>query len=202
MSDFNKNDWCWQLPDGRVWGTKAAAFVDEAGAAAWLAASGLAAIPPSPADEAGEWTETGLRMALAFYGLPLGELMSLAEAKAAKLAEVIAACDAALEPLASSYSAMERSTWDQQVSEAGAYLSDAGASAPLLRAIAEARGIEVADLAKRVMGNKSALELISGAVLGQKQGYEDVLAAITDETPDAVSRVSEIAVSYRLPGLA
>jgi len=76
MPNFTVNDWCWRLGDGRVWGTRQAAFVDADAADAWLTASGLDQVPPSPVDETGEASEAGLRAALAFYGLGLGELMT------------------------------------------------------------------------------------------------------------------------------
>jgi len=196
MPDFDKNDWCWRLFDGRVWSTKAAAFVDADAARTWLAGSGLTQIPPSPADESGESSEAGLRAALKFYGLEPGGLASLSEAKAAKLAQIIERCDAALLPLAVSYSAMERSTWDQQVAEAKALQDDESADAPLLRAIAASRGILATDLAGRVLMNKAGLEIVSGAVLGQKQGYEDRLDAAED-----VAAVLAISVTYALPGM-
>jgi len=120
---------------------------------------------------------------------------TLKEARAAKLAEIIAACDAALLPLAASYSAMERSTWDQQVSEAQTLQADADAAAPLLRGIATGRGIDLMELAVRVLRNKAGLEIISGAVLGQKQALEDKL----DDAAD-VAAVLAIRVAYALPG--
>jgi len=196
MPDFNRWDWCWKLEDGRVWSTKTAAFADQDAVDAWLAGSGLTEIPSAPADEAGEHSEAGLRAALAFYGLPPGALVSLDEARAAKLAEIIGACDAALSPLAASFSAMERETWDQQVGEAQALQTGKDADAPLLRAIAASRGMDVLELAGRVMANKAGLEVVSGAVLGQKQAYEDRLAQAAD-----VEAVRAIEVRYALPGM-
>jgi hypothetical protein len=77
MLDFQKNDWYWQLADGRVWSTAAAAFVPKKTARQWAQAQGLEAIPESPKDEAGEHSELGLQDALAFYGLPMGELATV-----------------------------------------------------------------------------------------------------------------------------
>ena len=91
MPDFDKNDWCWALEDGRVWSTKTAAFADQDAVDAWLAGSGLTEIPPAPADEAGEASEAGLRAALVFYGLPLGELATVEMKMAAIDAETTAA---------------------------------------------------------------------------------------------------------------
>jgi len=91
---------------------------------------------------------------------------------------------------------MERETWDQQVGEAQALQTDKNADAPLLRAIAASRGMDVLELAGRVMANKAGLEVVSGAVLGQKQAYEDRLAQAAD-----VEAVRAIEVRYALPGM-
>jgi len=100
MPNFTANDWCWQLADGRVWGTKAAAFVEEDAQAAWLVEHGLEAIPPSPNDETGEASEVGLRAALVFYGLPLGELMTPVEQLAAMQKQFTDAIQARLDTFA------------------------------------------------------------------------------------------------------
>jgi|GEM_PF-1462008 len=77
--EVNKNDWCWELVAQRVWSTQQSGFVDAAFAAAWLERSGLDTVPPSPPDASGESSETGLREALVFYGLPLGALVTMQE---------------------------------------------------------------------------------------------------------------------------
>lgn len=74
MINFSIDDCCWQLADGRIWSTAAAAYVDDMQAQEWVAAHGLDSTPPGPPDEAGKSTEEGLRAALRFYQLPMGEL--------------------------------------------------------------------------------------------------------------------------------
>lgn len=82
--NFAKNDWYWQLDDNgdtRVWSTKAAAFVDEKVALDWLKSSGAAddaKLPKSPVDSTPQRKHSvqGLREAIIFYGLELGELMT------------------------------------------------------------------------------------------------------------------------------
>lgn len=93
---FDPHNWRWKLEDGRVWSTKHAAFVEEDEAVAWAEAHNMAYIPPSPADPQGQHSEQGLREALGFYGLPLGVLMPLAEAQAAKRTSINAGHAAAL----------------------------------------------------------------------------------------------------------
>ena len=63
----------------------------------------------------------------------------LAALKAAKNAEAKAACDAVLEPLGAEYGRWETATWDQQVTEATALMSDPSTSVPMLAAMAAAR---------------------------------------------------------------
>lgn len=81
---FDKHNWHWRLADGRVWSTKKAGFADASEAEAWAEANGMTSIPLSPVDAFGEHSEQGLREALAFYGLPIGDLATLDEAKTAK----------------------------------------------------------------------------------------------------------------------
>ena len=87
MSNFDQKNWYWQLNDGRIWSTVAADFVEDGELNAevlnWLSAQGLDKVPASPVDEAGEHSEQGLREALIFYGLPLGELLTPEERQAA-----------------------------------------------------------------------------------------------------------------------
>lgn len=83
------------LADGRIWSIAKASFVakEDATLSEYLASGrGLGTAP----DAAGELSETGLRDALVFYGLPLGVLMPLSEAQAAKRMAINAGFDAAI----------------------------------------------------------------------------------------------------------
>ena len=88
----NLQDWYWQLADRRIWSTKTAAFVPEKAAQVWAEAQGMERLPASPVDESGEHSEQGLRDALVFYGLPLGELVSVEQ----KIAQIDAETSAAI----------------------------------------------------------------------------------------------------------
>ena len=101
----------------------------------------------------------------------------LARAKAAKLAEINAACQRALEALTPTYPERELTTFDKQESEARAYLADATAPMPFLSALAAVRGIELADLVQRVIAKADAFAASSGAIIGQRQALEDRLDA-------------------------
>jgi len=131
-------------------------------------------------------------------GIPLfgGEWLTpdLTALKTAKNAEAKAACDAVLEPLGTEYGRWETATWDQQVTEATALMTNPSASVPMLSAMAAARGMEVAALAQRILINRESWSAISGAVIGQRQAiYDQVKAAET------VAAVRAISVEISLP---
>lgn len=176
----------YRISDGRVWDIAAAQFVAALPDGAYV-------IPLTnggkPADEA------SLRRTLEFYGYALGpELMTLDEAKVAKLAEINAACDAFLAVLTASYPANEVLTFDQQKAEADAVLADPSASTPLLTPLAAARGLDVTALAQKVRVKTEAFTAISGHVIGQRQKYEDML-----DDADTVAAVAAIVPEYTMP---
>lgn len=102
---------------------------------------------------------------------------TLEEVKAAKLSEINAAADRAIATLTATYPDREISTFDKQESEARAYAADPTASTPLLSALAEARGIDMDELVKRVIAKADAFAAASGYIIGQRQALEDQLDA-------------------------
>lgn len=125
--------------------------------------------------------------------LPADAAARLAAVKATKLAEINAACDAAVAALAAAYPEREIQSWPQQVKEAEALAGDAAAPAPLLAAIAEARALPVADLGARVLAKMVAYAAASGALIGRRQAAEDLLGLA--ETPEDVA-----AIGFAAPG--
>lgn len=125
---------------------------------------------------------------LGAVAFPAGDGALLAAAQAAKLAEINAACDAAVSTLAESYPEREIQSWPQQVKEAEALTADPAAPAPLLVAIADARGLPVAELASRVLDKMAAYAAASGALIGRRQAAEDQVSAAT--TAEAVAAVT------------
>ncbi len=115
--------------------------------------------------------------------------------RASKAAEIIGGAEAVLAPLAAEYGTTERLTWDQQSVEARALQDDQAADAPLLRAMATARGMDVLELAARVLSNEALWKIISGTIIGQRQALWDRLERAT--TP---ADVVAITVTYSLPG--
>lgn len=109
--------------------------------------------------------------------LPASDAAALEAAKAAKRARVAELCEQALSELASSYPPGELQSWPQQVKEAEVIAADPLAQAPLLQAIADARGIGVPELAGRVLAKAQAYAAVSGAIIGRRQAAEDQIDA-------------------------
>ena len=109
-------------------------------------------------------------------------------AKAAKLTEINAECQKAVAALAADYPDSEVQSWPQQVKEATALSADPQADAPLLTAIATARGLPVAELASRVLDKMNAYAAASGVLIGQRQAAEDLITAAEDL--EALSAIS------------
>ena len=122
------------------------------------------------------------------------EYNSLASTKARKLAEINAACDAALAALTAGYPSSELLTFDKQEAEARALLADPEAATPFLTPLAAARGLETEDLARKVIAKADAFTTASGHVIGLRQKDEDRLKAA-----QSVEDVAAIVPEYRLP---
>lgn len=122
------------------------------------------------------------------------EYNSLANTKARKLAEINAACDAALAALTASYPSSELLTFDKQEAEARALLADPEAATPFLTPLAAARGMTVEELAQKVIAKADAFTAASGYVIGLRQKDEDRLKAA-----QTVEDVAAIVPDYRLP---
>lgn len=122
------------------------------------------------------------------------EYNSLASTKTRKLAEINAACDAALAALTAGYPSSELLTFDKQEAEARALLADPEAATPFLTPLAAARGLETEELARKVIAKADAFTTASGHVIGLRQKDEDRLKAA-----QSVEDVAAIVPEYRLP---
>lgn len=143
-------------------------------------------IEGTPEQRDGKWYQAWMLEPVAHT--PEEEAQRLTDAKSAKLSEINAACQRALESLTPTYPERELTTFDKQESEARAYIADAMAPTPLLSALAAARGIELADLVQRVIAKADAFAAASGAIIGQRQALEDRLdAAQTLEDVQAIT---------------
>ena len=109
------------------------------------------------------------------------------EAKAAKLAEINSACDAAIEEKGKEYPVSERLSFDLQLYEATQYKADNTTETPILSVLAEKRGIELTDLVDRVLAKADEVRAYSASAIGQRQALKDqVDAATTIEEVNAI----------------
>lgn len=120
---------------------------------------------------------------------------TLKQTKAVKLSEINRAADAAIATLTATYPDREISTFDKQESEARAYAVDPTASTPLLSALAQARGVPLDELVRRVLAKADAFAVASGSIIGQRQALEDRLDACT-----TLEEVQGITVNISMPG--
>ncbi|KAF1049756.1 hypothetical protein [Xylophilus sp.] len=120
--------------------------------------------------------------------LEVSDAAILNAAKAAKLTEINGECQKAVAALAADYPDSEVQSWPQQVKEATALSADPQSDAPLLTAIATARGLPVAELASRVLQKMNAYVAASGVLIGQRQAAEDLITAAEDL--EALSAIS------------
>ncbi len=127
------------------------------------------------------------------WALDVGlQLQRLAELAARQLAAVNAGAAQALAQLSAAYPDGEVQSWAQQTREAEALAADPQAPAPLLTAIATARGLSVAELASRVLAKVQAYAMASGAVIGQRQALEDAINAVDLAAQDAAEQLAAI----------
>ncbi|MFT8231323.1 hypothetical protein ACLNBI_07080 [Pseudomonas guariconensis] len=118
---------------------------------------------------------------------PAPEANKVAAAKAQRLQAINAACEAGLAEITVTYPAAELQSWSQQVQEAAVLKLDPQGDTPLLNAIAQARGMDVADLAQRVRDKSLLFAQASGALIGRRQALEDQL--VLAETVEQVEAI-------------
>ncbi len=122
--------------------------------------------------------------------LDVGE--ELAMRRSVLLAAINSEASTLLASLSAAYPDGEVQSWAQQTREAEALAVDPHASAPLLSAIATARGVLLDVLAERVRAKVSAYAAASGAIIGQRQALEDALMAIDLQAPGAAEQLAAI----------
>ena len=111
--------------------------------------------------------------------------------KASALSVINASCEQAISAIQSGYPVSEVLSWPKQEAEARSYVADPSAHTPLLDALAEARGIDKADLAARVILKADAFAKYSGAAIGKRQALEDALNALpVDATAEQISAIA------------
>ena len=112
---------------------------------------------------------------------------TLEQAKTDKQKEINNWADAQLKPILNQYPDSEIKSWPEQKAEAKEWLADNTTETPLLDSIAERRGIDKAELVRRVIEKAQAYALLSGDVIGVRQALEDQLElATTTEQVNAI----------------
>ena len=114
--------------------------------------------------------------------------------KVSKLAEINSKYNVATSSLVSTYPSTEVLTFDKQEQEARAWLADNSVSTPLINALAHGRGIDKAELVRRIIAKADAFTVATGYLTGQRQKYEDKLEAAT-----TAEEIEAIVPEYELP---
>lgn len=156
-----------QISDGRIWSTDDARFVSSTPDGVEVV---ILCRAEGPSDEA------CLRRSLESLGYKIGyELMtSREEAESAKLQEIKEACETALSSLVASYPERELHTFERQEREARAWLAGAHVSdVTHIKAISSERGIELNDLARKIVAKADTFAILSGRLIGRRQALED-----------------------------
>lgn len=138
---------------------------------------------------------SGLRISSGQDGRPV--LVSpppptLSERLGQRLVEINASASGLLAALSAAYPDGEVQSWGQQTREAEALAINPDAPAPLLTAIATARGLPLDVLAVRVREKVQAYAVASGQIIGQRQALEDAIHAVDPTAPDAAAQLEAI----------
>lgn len=75
-----------------------------------------------------------------------------------------------LRALVDGYSAEERETWAQQEAEARSFISDNGASVPMIAALAAADNRTVGEMAARVVSHAESFKAAAATILARQRG--------------------------------
>lgn len=87
------------------------------------------------------------------------------------------------------YPQAEIDSFYRQEAEAKAYKANPQANTPMLRQIAENRGIEFEELVEKVLEKAQQFANVIGSVIGIRQGFEDrILAAQTQEELEQIEK--------------
>lgn len=107
-----------------------------------------------------------------FQSLPVIDLV------ASKINEINNKCEGDIDALKAGYPDNEIQTWSKQELEARAFNTDSSSHVPFITALATERGIDVAELANRIIAKADAFAAVAAAAIGKRQRLEDELTAI------------------------
>ncbi len=98
--------------------------------------------------------------------------------KAAALARINAAYQAAVKAMTRGYPEQEVGSWAKQEAEARAWLIDGNAATPWIDGAAVARGMNKAELVDRIIANAARFAPAYGQLTGKRQKLRDQIAAL------------------------
>lgn len=129
--------------------------------------------PATPVLTAGQWTQQW-----EVYPLPAEDIESNRRAKAVQLRmDLRAEYERRTAQIANPYPPSERESWPVQISEARELQADPAAITPWINAAADARGMDRAELAARIVALDTAYRTIHGALTGARQRIEGLIDA-------------------------
>lgn len=134
----------------------------------WISMAGQRPAPEFIAAETGEWVDPA-------------SLATLADVKAAKLAEINEGFDGAAQALTVGYPEAERLTWDTQRAEALAWQADPQAATPYLDGLALAREIPAENMRQKTLDQTLLFLQASQQLVGKRQRLRDAIEAAEDE---------------------
>lgn len=116
---------------------------------------------------------------------------TLEEARAAKLAEINTKYSTVMAYIQAGYPPEEILSWERQSTQAQALQQNPEAAAAFVRGLAATKGVEVEEMAQRILANAASWEPIAALLTGQRQAMEECAWAA-----QTVVALGEIKVSY------
>lgn len=107
---------------------------------------------------------------------------TLEESRQAKLDEINGAYQAQMDAILAEYPQAETLSFDKQEREARTWLSYPETTTPFLDALKDSRGIDKAELVKRVIAKADSFAQVSGAATGKRQALEDQIKTADADT--------------------
>lgn len=121
-------------------------------------------------------------------------VFDMGKGKASKIEEINAKYNVATSSLVSTYPSTELLTFEKQEKEARSWQADNTTSTPLIDALVLGRGIDKAELVRRIINKAEAFATATGYLTGLRQRYEDMLDAAT-----TAEEIASIVPEYVMP---
>ena len=129
-----------------------------------------------------------------FYEVKIIPKKTINQLRDMKLLEINMKYDEATSSLVSAYPSTELLTFTKQEEEARSWRFDNTVSTPMIDALVLGRGIDKAELVRRIINKAETFATATGYLTGQRQKYEDQLDAAT-----TAEEIEAIVPEYKLP---